>query len=226
MNSIDAPSGGAPAGFTMDAALGYHITPQWAIEAQVAFGVGDGFTKTGHEESQVFYENHGYGPAVTLTNNDRLAFGGSFVCFDIGVSYNLWSPKNPKNPFYINAKLGLGSFGYIPDRALRNGSKDLGGLRYSAINGWHGGDDAGPDYKDTYLVDKPGSFFLKPGFDFGMKFGDMRLLLNTHAKIFPAAFGDKQTALINDGNNRQRSVKLTLPTWIAPNITLGIQYYF
>jgi hypothetical protein len=58
-----------------------------------------------------------------------------------------------------------------------------------------------------------------------MKIGDWRIMLNTHAKIFPLAIGGERAAVINDGV-KQRSVKLIQPMWIVPNLSLGMQYYF
>jgi hypothetical protein len=225
VRDIDASSGGAPASFTMDAALGYHITPAWAIEGALGFGFGGGGADTGYEESQTFYGNNGYGPPENFSAHDKLSWGGAFVSFDLGVSYNLWASKKPSAPFYINGKLGLGYFNYFKGNAQAGNMDHAGGLRYSAIVDWYGGKNPGAKYAETYLLSLAEDFFLKPGFDFGVKFGYWRVMLNTHAKIFPQAIGNERIAFINDGN-RQRSVKLTLPTWIIPNITLGMQYYF
>jgi hypothetical protein len=214
---IDADSGGAAAGFTFDLALGYLVTPKLTIDGTLTFGAGEGFSENGREFSQEFYAR-GAG-SKTITASDRLAWSGGFGALDIGVSYALLTPKKSDNPFYINGKLAIGTLGYIHAR------DKSGGIRYAELTGWHGGESPGPDYKSTYLVDVVEGFYLKPGFDFGAKFKDVRLLINTHAKIFPAAFDIKQKAVITDGS-RQRSVQLTLPAWILPSITLGIQYYF
>jgi hypothetical protein len=217
--NIDADSGGAPAGFTFDLALGYFVTPRLAIEGAFTFGVGPGYSENGRVSSQMFYSNYGYGSGKEFTARDRLSWGGVFGAFDAGVSYVLWTPKKPTNPFYINGKLSIGFLGYIhsPDKA--------GGLRYAEVTDWHSGEDPGPDFTSIYLLDVAEGFYLKPGFDFGAKVNDFRILINMHAKVFPAAFGKDQEVVMTDGS-RQRTVKMTLPTWFMPNITLGAQYFF
>jgi hypothetical protein len=227
VRDIDADSGGTVAGFAMGLTGGYQITPAWAAEVSVAVGVaGNGESLTGHKESKVFYANSGWGAAKTFTDNDKLSWGGGFVCIDIGASYDFLAARNPKTPFFIKGKLGLGMFNYFRSD-LKTGDKNTdkaGGLRYSRINGWHGGEEPGADYDENYLLELVEGFYLKPGCDFGVKFGSaIQLLLNTHIKVFPAAFGNAQEAVINDGT-RQRTVGLTLPTWMIPSITLDLRY--
>jgi hypothetical protein len=213
VRDIDTSSGGTPAGFTFDAALGYQITPKWVIEGTLAVGFSSGYVETGYEESKTFYETNGYS-AKSFTDHDRVSWSGSFICFDIGASYNLWTSKRAGGPLYINGKLGLGLLSF-----------DTGGLRYSTMDGWHAGQNPGADYDETFLLDTAEGFFIKPGFDFGMKIADWRVMLNTHVKIFPLAIGNVREAVINSGG-WQRSVKLTQPAWIVPSLTLGMQYYF
>jgi hypothetical protein len=217
---IDADSGGAAAGFTLDVSLGYQVTPKLTVEGTFTFGVGEGFVENGRVSSETFYANNGWGSAQEFTARDLLSWSGGFGSLDIGVSYELLTSKKSNNPFYINGKLSIGTLGYIhdPDKA--------GGLRYAEVTTkWHGGEEPGPDRTSTYLVDVAEGFYLKPGFDFGVKLTDVRFLINTHAKVFPAAFTAEQKAVITDGF-RQRTVQLTLPTWIMPSVTLGVQCYF
>jgi hypothetical protein len=227
VRNIDADSGGAAGGFTMGVTGGYQITPEWAAEVSAAFGVaGEGSSLTGYKESQVFYANGGYGYAETFTDNDKLSWGGGFLCIDIGASYDFFAAKNPKTPFFIKGKFGLGALNLFRSD-LKTGdinSEKAGGIRYSTINGWHAGEEPGADYDENYLLELVEGFYLKPGFDFGAKLGSqIQLLLNTHVKVFPAAFGNTQIAVINDGA-RQRTVGLTLPTWMIPNVTLDVRY--
>jgi hypothetical protein len=227
VRNIDADSGGSTGGFTMGVTSGYQITPEWAAEVSAAFGVvGEGSSPTGYEESKVFYANGGYGPATVFTDNDKLSWGGSFLCVDIGASYDFFAAQNPKTPFFIKGKLGLGMLNlFRSDLTTRDKNiEKAGGLRYSTINGWHEGKEPGADYDETYLLELVEGFYLKPGFDFGVKFGSqIQVLLNTHVKVFPAAFGNTQLAAINDGT-RQRTVRLTMPAWIIPNVTLDMRY--
>lgn len=227
VRNIDVDSGGSVGGFTIGVTGGYQITPTWAAEVSAAFGVaGKGKSPTGYEETSEMYHNYATGENKTFTDNDKLSWGGGFLCIDIGASYDFFAAKNPKTPFFIKGKFGLGMFNYFRSD-LKSGDKNIdkaGGLRYSTINGWHGGEEPGADYEEDYLLELVEGFYLKPGFDFGVKFGSaLQLLLNTHVKVFPAAFGNAQKAVINDGA-RQRAVGLTLPTWMIPNITVGMRY--
>lgn len=227
VRDINADEGGKSAGFTMGITGGYQITPTWAAEVSVAFGAGgEGESSTGYKESKVFYANYGYGGAKTFTDNDKLSWSGGFLCIDIGASYDFFAAKNPKTPFFIKGKLGLGTLDFFRSdmKPSDTNSAKAGGLRYSAINGWHSGEDPGADYEETYLLKLVEGFYLRPGFDFGVKCSSvLQLLLNTHVKVFPAAFGNDQEAVINDGS-RQRTVGLTLPTWVIPSITLDMRY--
>jgi hypothetical protein len=227
VRDINAESGGAPAGFTLNVTGGYQITPSWAAEISAAFGLGGGQTKTGYEESQIFYANNGYGSGKTFTDNDKLFWAGGFVCIDIGASYDFFAAKKSQIPFFIIGKFGIGTFGYFRSdlKSTDKNSGIAGGLRYATIDGWHGGEEPGADYTETRLLKSAEGFYVKPGLDFGIKAGSKtQFLINTHVKIFPAAFAHDQTAVINDGT-RQRTVGLTLPSWIVPNLTLGMKYY-
>jgi hypothetical protein len=121
--------------------------------------------------------------------------------------------------FFINGNFEAGYFNYFSK------DKNSGGLRYSKITDWHAGEDPGPDYTDQYLLDPVVGFYIQPGIDLGMNFGFTRLILNVHAKVFPLAFGSFQEAIINDGTN-QRDIRLSVPTWIIPFLTLGMTYFF
>jgi hypothetical protein len=219
VRDINTESGGSPAGFTFDLTLGYQITPKLAIEGAFTFGGNDGYVETGYEESKTFQEKNSR-RQKKFTDHDKVAWGGPLVAFDIGAIYALLPPKNTTNSFYINGKLAVGILTYIhaPDKA--------GGLRYAKISGWYAGENPGADYTSTYLLKAVEGFYLKPGFDFGVKYSDTSsFFLNVHAKIFPAAFEVEQEAVMSNGGS-QRTVTLVQPMWIIPNVTLGLKYYF
>jgi hypothetical protein len=227
IRNIDFNKGGSIAGFTFDGLFGYQINQAMSAEISLGMGFSSSSVDTGYSESKIFYSNYGFGDGKTFSGNDKLSWGGSFIIFDGSVSYNILHLIKPNSPFFINGKLGIGYFNYFRGD-LKIGDENFesaGGLRYSKITDWHTGEDPGPDYTETYLVKLAEGFYIKPGIDFGITIKKIRILLNTHVKLFPVSFADKQEEVVNDGINN-RTVGLSLPSWIIPNITLGAVYVF